>query len=84
MTQRYQPLIMTYKQLEKALLPYCYAYKWGRDTIHDLWKMGAPMPDGGGARLILPAQLRIWLSDVLTAQGLSLEAVESNIYRGKP
>ena len=69
------PLILTYAQLEAALLPVTAGYKWGRDTIHDLWKIGAPTPDStpdNERRIVFPGQLMKWLEDVLTRQGRPL------------
>ena len=69
------PLIMTYPQLETVLLPLTIGYTWGVNTIHDLWKIGAPTPDstpGNEKRIIFPGQLMKWLEDVLTRQGRPL------------
>lgn len=69
------PLIMTYPQLETVLLPLTIGYAWGVNTIHDLWKIGAPTPDstlGNEKRIIFPGQLMKWLEDVLTRQGRPL------------
>ena len=46
------------------------------DTIHDLWKIGAPTPDSTAMRekrIIFPGQLIKWLDDVLTRQGRPLD-----------
>ncbi len=70
------PLIMTYPQLEAVLLPLTIGYAWGMDTIHDLWKIGAPTPDStpiSEKRIIFPGQLIKWLDDVLTRQGRPLD-----------
>lgn len=66
------PLTLTYEQLHAILYPLVMDYKWGRDTIHDLWKIGAPLPDGSGKRIIFPRKLGEWLTDVLTRQGRPL------------
>lgn len=75
MSSNLPPLIMTYPQLETVLLPLTIGYAWGVNTIHDLWKIGAPTPDstpGNEKRIIFPGQLMKWLEDVLTRQGRPL------------
>ena len=42
--QSLQPRMVSYEELYNTLFPYVQGYKWGRDTIYDLWKMGAPVP----------------------------------------
>jgi hypothetical protein len=75
MTSQRPPLILTYRELEQVLAPYIVAHSWGQDTIGDLWRMGAPTPDGGEQRrVILPGQLYRWLDTVLSEQGQPLDA----------
>ena len=72
----FPPLIMTYQELETVLMPLTIGYKWGRETIHDLWKIGAPTPDSTPAhekRIIFPSKLASWLGDVLERQGRPLD-----------
>lgn len=72
------PIVATLPELKRVLLPITLGYKWGENTITDLWKLGAPMPpsDGrpanGDERLIVPSQLIKWLEDVLNRQGRPL------------
>lgn len=72
------PVIMTLPQLKEVLFPITAGYKWGEQTIEDLWRLGAPMPPKAGQRmadderLIVPSQLIKWLEDVLTRQGRPL------------
>ena len=76
-TQNLPPVCLTLDQLKAVLGPIVIGYKWGEDTIHDLWKLGAPVPPlpgrpQTGERLIVPSQLMAWLEDVLTRQGRPL------------
>ena len=73
---RYPPLILTYKQLEAAVWPIIAYDGWGKDTIGDLWRMGAPTPEStpqNEKRIVFPSQLMKWLSDVLQRQGRPLD-----------
>lgn len=67
------PLILTYKQLETAVWPIIYADKWAKDTIGDLWRKGAPIPEKPGARIVFPKMLMEWLKDILQRQGRPLD-----------
>lgn len=74
------PVAMTYSQLWYTLHPLVAGYAWGESTIHDLWKLGAPMPPKRPGvvrhedeRLIVPSQLMAWLSDVLPRMGRPLD-----------
>ena len=75
------PLIMTYDQLLKTLGPITFGYKWGEETIRDLWLLGAPTPDSGPTtidkRIVFPSQLSKWLEDVLRRQGRPLTEIAS-------
>lgn len=73
----YQPIICTLSEAYRILLPITLGYTWGESTIKDLWSRCAPTPDStpGTAherRIISPAHLGDWLSDVLTRQGRPL------------
>ena len=77
--KRKPPLMLTYAETVKVLMPITLGYAWGEGTIRDLWKMGAPTPDSrmGSAnerRIIFPGQLAKWLVDVLERQGQPLDA----------
>lgn len=67
------PLQVTYTQLAAILQPITTGYKWGEDTIRDLWLMGAPLPQDTARRIVFPNQLAKWLEDVLTRQGRPLD-----------
>lgn len=73
-----RPVCLSLADLETILAPLVIGYKWGQETIHDLWKLGAPMPpmpgqaSGADVRLIVPSQLMAWLEDVLKRQGRPL------------
>lgn len=74
--QKYPPLILTYQQLHAVLYPLTMGYKWGENTIHDLWKIGAPTPDStihNEKRIVFPSQLMKWLTDVLEKRGEPLD-----------
>lgn len=66
------PITATYEEIHAILYPLVMNDAWGKDTIHDLWKIGAPLPDGSGKRIIFPGKLASWLTDVLTRQGRPL------------
>jgi len=73
-----QPRIVTLKELHDKLIPICGGDKWGIDTIGDLWKMGAPIPnvnpDQPEQRILLPGQFQKWFQDVATRTGNDLTA----------
>lgn len=69
------PLILTYPELEAVVWPLVQFDAWGKDTIGDLWRMGAPTPQSipnkpGEKRVVFPGQLMKWISDVLTRKGM--------------
>lgn len=68
-----QPRLVTIAELRAKLLPLTFGYKWGEDAIHDLWKLGAPVPVNPGEperRILLPRQFEKWFNDVATRKGL--------------
>jgi hypothetical protein len=68
-----QPRLVTIDELRAKLLPLTMGYKWGEDAIHDLWKLGAPVPVNPGqpeTRVLLPKQFEKWFTDVATRKGL--------------
>ena len=72
---KYPPLLLTFAQLRKVLAPITVGYPWGEGTIHDLWKIGAPIPGTKPEkRIVFPSKLLQWLTDVLERQGLPLDA----------
>lgn len=71
------PLIVTYDQLVKILQPITMGYKWGEQTIRDLWLIGAPIPPD--KRIVFPGKLAEWLADVMERKGQPLDAA-ANVY----
>jgi hypothetical protein len=67
------PLIVTAQELRDILSPLTNGYKWGENTIMDLWKLGAPMPNDNTRRIVFPNKLAEWLEDVLARQGRPLD-----------
>jgi hypothetical protein len=76
---RLPPRLVTFPQLVAKLYPYVQGYKWGIETIHDLWIKGAPMPEDRCPnnrpcnkfpecdhirRVILPNYFAEWWTDV--------------------
>lgn len=72
------PLIVTYPELVAILQPLTMGYKWGEETIRDLWTMGAvipsPNPQEATKRIVFPGKLAEWLADVLDRKGQPLDA----------
>lgn len=80
----YPPLILTYKELEKTVWPIIMYDGWGKDTIGDLWRMGAPTPDStpqNEKRIVFPGKLALWLADILERQGRPLDNI-AKLYVG--
>lgn len=71
--KRLPPLILTENELTAVLSPLTMGYKWGEETIADLWRCGAPTPNSNHKRIILPNKLLEWLEDVLARQGRPLD-----------
>lgn len=87
-----QARLVKYAELYRALYPYVADYKWGRDSIYDLWLKGAPVPQdkcpGGKAcsaypkckhirRVLLPNHLEDWWADVSNRISLDISASEA-------
>ena len=68
------PITATYDELVTILQPLTMGYKWGEDTIRDLWKLGAPLPHDVNKRIVFPNKLADWLADVLEKKGQPLDA----------
>lgn len=72
------PLVVTFPQLVAILQPLTMGYRWGEDTIRDLWNLGAVMPDTNPhapiRRIVFPGKLADWLADVLEKKGQPLDA----------
>jgi hypothetical protein len=72
------PLVVTFPELVAILQPLAMGYKWGEDTIRDLWNLGAVMPNQNPhaptKRIVFPGKLAEWLADVLEKKGHTLDA----------
>lgn len=80
-----QPRLVTIAELRAKLLPLTFGYKWGEDAIHDLWKLGAPVPVNPGEaerRILLPKQFEKWFNDVAERKGLDTTNGYRNIAKG--
>ena len=68
------PRIVTEAQLQAALLPMLGLDRWAQDTVGDLWRKGAPVPQPGPAgeemRILLPTQFQTWFNDVAQRLGI--------------
>lgn len=87
-TRRYKPFFMTWTALELAMQPLHMGVKADVDTLHDLWKGGAPSPNTRvltktydprtphagyhEARLVWFGALSAWIRDVGTRRGLAI------------
>lgn len=52
-----KPLLMTYQELRKTLVPFCKGKKPLLDMINDIWKISTPTPDirnNGMVKIIFP------------------------------
>ena len=68
------PRIVAEAQLQAALLPMLGLDRWAQDTVGDLWRKGAPVPQPGPAgeemRILLPTQFQTWFNDVAQRLGI--------------
>ena len=74
-------IILSEAELVARLLPHIAGYPWALDTIGDLWRMGAPLPNTPVGtprekRIILPGQFQRWWDDVCKRQGVAVQAAE--------
>ena len=56
-----QPLLMTYLELRKTLIPFCKGKRNLIDGINDIWKSAIPQPNlinGKSVKMILPSQFK--------------------------
>lgn len=70
-----QPRIVSFDDLQKALLPMCVGMPWAQSAIRDLWLLGAPVPQPEGAperRILLPGKFAQWWGEVQQRMGLEL------------
>lgn len=66
------PLLMTYGELVKTLVPYCQGKKPLIDMIGDIWKAAIPQPNlinGKQVRMINEKQFREFAALVLKENG---------------
>lgn len=77
--QQPQPRLVTFAELQRALLPHCADWPWAVDAIRDLWLLGAPIPTGPRTpeiRILLPGQFAKWWSEVQARMSLPQTAAE--------
>jgi len=75
--QDMQPRIVSWEEIQRALEPLLAGQEWARKELHDLWEMGAPMPQAEGEperRILLPTQFAQWWAEVGKRHGLSAPA----------
>lgn len=68
------PRIVSFAQLQAVLLPIVSGYPWAEDSLHDLWKLGAPIPGQPGAaerRILLPQKFLAWWGEVQQKMGIA-------------
>jgi hypothetical protein len=85
------PRAVTYPELKRKLWPYIVGYAWAKDTLWDLWKMGAPVPQDkcpGNVpckqypkcmhirRVLYPTHFEKWWADIAERQGSELVSGE--------
>lgn len=72
--QTLTPRIVTFDDLKKALSRYLHTKSAERD-LHDLWKMGAPIPNKNPnapeKRVLLPNQFAAWWQQHIAPLGVS-------------
>jgi hypothetical protein len=79
-----KPRIVTWDQMQAALLPHIRGYSWAMDTLGDLWRMCTPTPNqvlrpdsiGTEMRIILPNDFAAWWEDVRQKMGIEATAAE--------
>ena len=67
-----KPLIMSYDELCKTLLPYCYGKKPLIDMINDIWKASIPQPsllNGKHVRMIFSSHFKQFAELALKENG---------------
>jgi len=68
------PRIVSFAQLRATLLPVVSGFAWAEDSLHDLWKLGAPIPGQPGQaerRILLPQKFLAWWGEVQQRMGVS-------------
>lgn len=70
------PRIVSEAELKSKLMPLLVLDLWAADTVGDLWRKGAPVPQRGPAgeelRILLPTQFKTWWDDVATRTGYEI------------
>ena len=68
------PRIVSEADLKNKLMPLLGLDHWAADTVGDLWRKGAPVPQRGPhgeeLRILLPTQFANWWNDVATRVGV--------------
>lgn len=73
-----KPRIVTWNQMQAAILPHIQGYPWALDTLGDLWRMCTPTPNqvlrpdtaGTETRIVLPNDFATWWADVQQRMGI--------------
>lgn len=75
-----RPRIVSLKDLQDKLLPYCVGYAWAEGAIVDLWKKGAPVPQSDPQaperRILIPEYFSQWWQDVQQRMGYEATALD--------
>lgn len=70
------PRIVSEAELRNKLMPLLGLDHWAADTVGDLWRKGAPVPqrgpNGEELRILLPTQFKNWWNDVATRTGYEI------------
>ena len=79
------PRIVTWAQMQAAILPKIQGYPWAMDTLGDLWRMCTPTPNqilspnptAKETRIILPNDFAKWWADV--SQRMSIDQTPAQV-----
>jgi hypothetical protein len=83
-TNHEPPRIVSFDELTRKLWPYIGGWPWAVKELHDLWRMGAPLPnqillpgqEGREKRILLPTQFAKWWQEVAGRHAIDLSARE--------
>lgn len=72
------PLMVTWRQLWYVVGPFVSHIPGARDSLYDLWLMGAPAPDGREPlrRVLLGRQFSRWWDEIADRAGAPRDAQE--------
>lgn len=78
-----RPKIITWSELQRVILPRIQGYRWALDTLGDLWRLCAPVPNqiiatghDDERRIITPSKFAAWWGDIAKRQGFSEQGGE--------